>query len=162
MESLFSINVSIPIIQLFMLIVSCTLALLLGKQQFALLINYLFVFYWGFSVNFENHASLNPDISVWFSSSYIVFGCMLMIASLIGLLKRTWHVEILNIGLDLTYNPVSLYIREIKSCSLLFSIRFWYSSRERESVVNIKLNNLLCREYAKKSTLSFMRIISIS
>ena len=89
MEALFSINISVPVIQIMLSIVFCTLALLFGKQHLALLINYLFVFYWGFSVNFENHATLNPDASVWFSSSYIVFGCMLMIASLIGLLRKT-------------------------------------------------------------------------
>jgi hypothetical protein len=89
MEALISINISIPIIQLVLLILSCTLALLFGKQKIALLINYLFVFYWGFNINLENHAGMNPDIYVWFSSSYIVFGCMLLIFSLIGLLNRT-------------------------------------------------------------------------
>ena len=89
MEALTSINISIPLIQLVLLILSCTLALLFGKQKIALLINYLFVFYWGFNINLENHAGMNPDVSVWFSSSYIVFGCMLIIFSLIGLLNRT-------------------------------------------------------------------------
>ena len=89
MEALVSINVSIPVIQIFMLILFCTLALLFGKLKFALLINYLFVFYWGFKINFADHVVLNPDASVWFSSSYIIFGCVLIIFSLIGLLNKT-------------------------------------------------------------------------
>jgi hypothetical protein len=89
MEALISTNITIPVIQLLFLILSCTLALLFGRQKLALIINYLFVFYWGFNVNLENHAGLNPDVAVWFSSSYIVFGCLLIIFSLIGLLNRT-------------------------------------------------------------------------
>ena len=89
MEALSAIKISIPIIQIVLLILSCTVALLFGKQKFALLINYLFVFYWGFGATFENQAALSSNFSVWFSSSYIVFGCMLLIFSLIGLLNRT-------------------------------------------------------------------------
>ncbi|GAG04403.1 unnamed protein product, partial [marine sediment metagenome] len=53
MEALSSIKISIPVMQLVLLILFCTLALLFGRQKLALLINYLFVFYWGFGVNFE-------------------------------------------------------------------------------------------------------------
>lgn len=87
MEALTSINIAVPFVQIVLLILSCTLALLFGKQKLALLINYLFVFYWGFNVNLENNVGLNPDISVWISSSYIIFGCVLIIFSIIGLLK---------------------------------------------------------------------------
>ena len=89
MEALSSIKISIPIIQLVLLILFSTLALLFGRQKLALLINYLFVFYWGFGVNSQNQAMLSPDISVWFTSSYIIFGCMFIVFCLIGLLNRT-------------------------------------------------------------------------
>ena len=89
MEALSSIKISIPIIQLVLLILFSTLALLFGRQKLALIINYLFVFYWGFGVNSENQAVLSPDISVWFTSSYIIFGCMFIVFCLIGLLNRT-------------------------------------------------------------------------
>jgi hypothetical protein len=89
MEALSSIKISIPIIQLVVLILFSTLALLFGRQKLALLINYLFVFYWGFGANAENQAVLSPDISIWFNSSYIIFGCMFIVFCLIGLLHRT-------------------------------------------------------------------------
>ena len=89
MEALSSTTISIPIMQLVVLILFSTVALLFGRQKLALLINYLFVFYWGFGINLENLAALSPNISVWFPSSYIIFGCILIIFSLIGLLNRT-------------------------------------------------------------------------
>ena len=89
MEALSSIKISIPITQVVLLILFSTLALVFGRQMLALFINYLFVFYWGFGFNSENHAALSPDISVWFTSSYIIFGCLFLVFCLIGLLNRT-------------------------------------------------------------------------
>lgn len=89
MEALNSSTTTIPIMQLVILILFSTVALLFGRQKLALLINYLFVFYWGFGVNLENQAALNPNISVWFPSSYIIFGSIFLIFCLIGLLNRT-------------------------------------------------------------------------
>ena len=88
MEALSLIKISIPIREIALLILFSTLALLFGKQKLALLINYLFVFYWGFGVNLENLAASSPNISVWFPSSYIIFGSVFIIFCLIGLLKR--------------------------------------------------------------------------
>jgi hypothetical protein len=89
METFTSTTITIPVVQLVLLILFSTLALLFGKQTLALLINYLFVFYWGFGANLQNQTALNPEVSVWFHSSYIIFGCLFVIFSLIGLLKRT-------------------------------------------------------------------------
>jgi len=89
MEALSSIKISIPIVQIVLLILSGSIALLFGKQKLALLINYLFVFYWGFGVNLEKQAALNPDIYAWFPGSYIIFGSVFVIFCLIGLLHRT-------------------------------------------------------------------------
>ena len=88
MEALSTIEISIPIMQIVVLILSSSLALLFGRQKLALLLNYLFVFYWGFGVNLEKHAALSPDIYVWFPGSYIIFGSVFIIFCLIGLLKR--------------------------------------------------------------------------
>jgi hypothetical protein len=88
MEALSSTTTTIPIMQIVVLILSGTLAILFGRQKLALLINYLFVFYWGFGVNLENLAASSPNISVWFPSSYIIFGSVFIIFCLIGLLKR--------------------------------------------------------------------------
>ena len=89
MEALSSIKVSIPIIQIVLLILCCTTALLFGRQKLALLINYLFVFYWGFGVNLEKQAALSPDMYVWFPGSYMIFGGVFIIFCIIGLLHRT-------------------------------------------------------------------------
>ena len=89
MEALSSIKISIPLIQIVVLILFGSLALLFGRQKLALLINYLFVFYWGFGVNLENQDALSPDIYVWLPGSYIIFGSVFIIFCLIGLLHRT-------------------------------------------------------------------------
>ena len=89
MEALSTIEISIPIMQIVVLILSSSLALLFGRQKLALLINYLFVFSWGFGVNFGNQAALIPNVSVWFTSTYIIFGSLFIIFCIIGLLNRT-------------------------------------------------------------------------
>ena len=42
--------ITIPFMQLFLLLTISTLFLLFGNARFALLINYLFTFYWGFKL----------------------------------------------------------------------------------------------------------------
>ena len=89
MEVLNSTTTTIPMMQIVLLILFGTIAILFGRQKLALLINYLFVFYWGFGVNFENQAALSPNFSVWFPSAYLIFGSMFIVFCLIGLLNRT-------------------------------------------------------------------------
>ena len=46
MEMFHSAELSIPLAQISMLLLLCTLALLFGKVKLALLINYMFTLYW--------------------------------------------------------------------------------------------------------------------
>lgn len=76
--------ITIPFMQLFLLIVTSTLMLLLGNVKFALLVNYLFTFYWGFSVNFEKADIVSASNFPLFSLVYLGFGSMVVMLVLVS------------------------------------------------------------------------------
>jgi len=51
LEFIYMTEITIPLIQIVMLLIMSTLALLYGRMKIALLINYLFALYWGFFLN---------------------------------------------------------------------------------------------------------------
>jgi len=51
MEFLYSAELTIPLVQIVLLLALSTLALLFGRTKLALLINYIFALYWGYIVN---------------------------------------------------------------------------------------------------------------
>ena len=73
MELIMSTKISIPFMQILLLLIFGTLFLLFGKIKLALMTNYLFTFYWGFGANFGKAGILSPDILPWFSFSYLAF-----------------------------------------------------------------------------------------
>jgi hypothetical protein len=76
--------ITIPFIQLFLLLITSTLFLLFGKEKFALLINYLFTFYWGFSVNFEKTDIFGVNNLPLFGLVYLMFGSMVAMLVLLS------------------------------------------------------------------------------
>jgi len=76
--------ITIPFFQLFMLIVVSTILLLLGSLKLALLANYVFTFYWGFSVNFGNSSVFDVGTLPWFSFTYLGFGLMVVLLVLVS------------------------------------------------------------------------------
>ena len=79
MELIMSTKISIPFMQISLLLIVSTLFLLFGKVKLALITNYLFSFYWGFGANFGKAGLLSPDILPWFSFSYLLFGLIIVI-----------------------------------------------------------------------------------
>jgi len=77
-------TITIPFMQLFLLIVISTLLLLFGRVKFALLTNYLFTFYWGFSVNFEKMDIVRVNNLPLFSLIYLGFGSMVVMLVLLS------------------------------------------------------------------------------
>jgi len=75
--------ITIPFMQLFLLLIIGTLFLLFGKVKFALLINYLFTFYWGFRVNFEKTDVLSTNNLPLFSLIYLGFGSLIVMLVLL-------------------------------------------------------------------------------
>ena len=78
MELFSSTVVSIPFMQILLLLMFSTSMLLFGKVKLALLTNYLFTFYWGFGVNLENMAGFSSDAISWFSFSYLGLGLLIV------------------------------------------------------------------------------------
>jgi len=70
--------ITIPFMQLFLLIATSTVLLLFGSLKFALLTNYLFTFYWGFSVNFGEIDVVGAHNFPVFSLVYLGFGAMIV------------------------------------------------------------------------------------
>lgn len=74
MELFNSSLVSIPFMQIFLLLVISTALLLFERVKLALLTNYLFTFYWGFGVEIKNVDVFNINIFPWCNFSYLGFG----------------------------------------------------------------------------------------
>ena len=88
MEILYSTELSVPLFQITLLLTLTTLALLFGKMRLALLINYLFTFYWGFI--FNQDFMLKPASTEVnnFAFAYFGFGFMIVILALFGFLAQ--------------------------------------------------------------------------
>ena len=82
-EILYSTELAIPLYQVGLLLLS-SLALIAGKRQLALIINYLFVLYWGYWLNRE---VVVPQLDL-FTACYFGFGILIIVLALIGLLNK--------------------------------------------------------------------------
>ena len=81
--------ITIPFIQIFLLLIISTFFLLFGNAKFALLINYLFTFYWGFSVYFEKTDILGINNFPLFGLVYLAFGSMVAMLVLLSFKSTT-------------------------------------------------------------------------
>jgi len=79
MEFLHTTEVTIPIIQISLLLLLSTLALIFGRTKLALLINYLFTLYWGYLANEAFMA-----VSTFNTAAYFGFGLLIVILAVIG------------------------------------------------------------------------------
>jgi len=88
MEMLFTKELTIPLYQMGLLLVSCTLILFIGRAKTALLINYLFLFYWAYWLNKDLLFGPGiPAINV-FTLGIYGFSALTFILALIGFLHR--------------------------------------------------------------------------
>ena len=87
MELLFSIELSVPLYQISLLMLLSTTTLLLGKIRIALLINYIFTLYWGYFFNrhlFQDY--LGESYS--FNLIYFGLGLFVVVIAMIGFLSH--------------------------------------------------------------------------
>ena len=84
----YSMELTIPVFQMAMLLILNTLSLLFGRIKLALLITYLFTLYWGYILNQELLiGSVLKNLSQFsFFLMYFGFGGVVVILSLIGFL----------------------------------------------------------------------------
>lgn len=88
MEFLYSAELTIPLVQIVLLLALSTLALLFGRTKLALLINYIFVLHWGYVVNRDLLVGSGLEKTGSFYMVYFGFGFVVVIFALIGFLSR--------------------------------------------------------------------------
>jgi hypothetical protein len=88
MEMLLAKELTIPLYQVGLFLLFGTVVLFLGRVKLALLVNYLFVFYWGYWLNKE--ALFGPGIPTINSFTLGVYGfsALIFILAIIGFLHR--------------------------------------------------------------------------
>ncbi len=87
MEILYSTELAIPMYQVGLLLLLSSLALFAGRTKVALMINYLFVLYWGYWLNRPavlGDGILQLDL---FTVCYFGFGVLIIVLALIGFLN---------------------------------------------------------------------------
>ena len=82
-------TLSIPMIQIILLMLMSTLSLLFGKIRLALLINYIFILNWAYILNRDILIDISPTNFQYISVVYFVFGILIvMIAAFSFLFQR--------------------------------------------------------------------------
>ena len=74
LDYLLNANLSIPMIQLILLMLMSTISLLFGKLKLALLVNYIFTLHWAYVSNQENLIELGFENFQLVSIIYFIFG----------------------------------------------------------------------------------------
>ncbi|MBW1895991.1 MAG: hypothetical protein JRI47_02940 [Deltaproteobacteria bacterium] len=87
MDFLQSTELSVPLIQIVLMLSISTLALLGGRVKLALLVNYLFTLYWGYIFNLELLVGENLEKMDYFFTFYFGFGLLVVVLALIGFLQ---------------------------------------------------------------------------
>ena len=87
MDFLHSTALSVPLIQVVLMLSVSTLALLQGRVKLALLVNYLFTLYWGYVSNRELLVGENLEKMTYFTTFYFGFGLLVVVMALIGFLQ---------------------------------------------------------------------------
>ena len=81
-------EISIPVIQMVLLLLLSTGALFLGKLKLALLINYLFTLYWGYGINRDFLVGSGYQHLSGFTILYVGFGLIIAAVALVSLITE--------------------------------------------------------------------------
>ena len=74
LDFLLNANLSIPMVQLILLMLMSTISLLFGKLKLALLVNYVFTLHWAYVANRENLIEMGFENFQLVSIIYFIFG----------------------------------------------------------------------------------------
>ena len=89
MDFLLNTNLTIPMVQLIMLMLISTIALLFGKLKLALLINYVFSMHWAYVANRENLIAMGFENFQLVSIIYFIFGLgIVLVAAFAFMLQK--------------------------------------------------------------------------
>ena len=78
LEILLETTLSIPMIQIVLLMLFSTLTLLFGKLRLALVINYLFILNWAYILNRDLLMGMAPTKLPYYTTVYFVFGILIV------------------------------------------------------------------------------------
>ena len=84
MEFFQSTELSVPVIQIALLLILSTLALLFGRTKLALLINYVFTLYWGYFLNINRLLGSGLERLNYYTAIYFGIGLAVVILALVG------------------------------------------------------------------------------
>ena len=86
MDIYFNAELSVPLFQILILLLFSTVALLFGKVRMALLINYIFTFYWAYIFNRDSLMSMGLQKFDYFTVTYFLFGLGIFLFAMVGFL----------------------------------------------------------------------------
>ena len=86
MDIFFNAELSVPLFQILFLLLFSTVSLLFGKVRLALLINYIFTFYWAYIFNRESLMSMGLQKFDYYTVIYFLFGLAIFLFAMIGFL----------------------------------------------------------------------------
>jgi len=82
---------SIPMIQIILLMLFSTLSLLFGKLRLALLVNYIFILYWAYIFNRDLLMGMSPAKFQYITVFYFVFGIAIVMVAAFSFLFQKDH-----------------------------------------------------------------------
>ena len=82
----FNTELAVPLFQIIVLMLFSTMALLFGKVRIALIINYVFTFYWAYIFNRDYLMSLGLNKFDSYTLIYFLFGLIIILVAMVGFL----------------------------------------------------------------------------
>jgi hypothetical protein len=90
LEYFLNTSLTIPIVQLILLMFISTVSLLFGKLKLALIVNYLFTLHWAYIANRDKLMSMNSENFELFSMIYFIFGLgIVLVASFAFMFQKS-------------------------------------------------------------------------
>jgi hypothetical protein len=88
MEIITSTQLTVPTVQLILLLGLSTIALLIGRLRLALFINYCFMLYWGYVANFDLFVAQGVNKLTGYTVLYFSIGAVIILLASIGLISH--------------------------------------------------------------------------
>ena len=88
MEIITSTQLAVPTLQLILLLILSTIALLIGRLRLALFINYCFTLYWGYVVNFDLFVAQGVNKLTGYTVLYFSIGAVIVLLASVGLIMH--------------------------------------------------------------------------
>ena len=88
MEIITSTQLTVSTLQLILLLILSTIALLIGRLRLALFINYCFTLYWGYVVNFDLFVAQGVNKLTGYTVLYFSIGAVIFLLALVGLIMH--------------------------------------------------------------------------